>query len=242
MGEVGEGGGDCFDRWAGRRVGVEHVGQKGAERSADRLARLRRAALEAEVQRRGQRPQVGRRAHARRPERGGDAEPRQHGPSRGREDDGGRLDVAVDDPHPVRRAQRREQVHRDAGDLHRGKGMAFEDGLLEGGTLGKVDDQPGTAVLDDHLVDGLDRGVAESGDQADLAPDRAAQVSAGCGVRRESYLSDPDVAAHEVVGGEPERPGAQGVQQPIASGQPALAVHGDFSVQPRAARQHDSGL
>ncbi|MBB3728151.1 hypothetical protein FHR33_004011 [Nonomuraea dietziae] len=146
------------------------------------------------------------------------------------------------DPHPVHRAQRRDEVHRDAGDLHGREWAAFEDRLLEGGALGEVDDQPGAPVLDDHLVDGLDRGVAEPCDESDLAADRAAQVPAGGGVGREPYLPDSDVAAHEIVGGEPERSVAQGVQQPIASGQPALAVHRGFSVQPRAARQHDSGL
>ncbi len=221
---------------------MKHVGQQRAQRPADRLPRLGRAALEPEVERRGQRPQVRGRPDPWGPERGGDAEARQHRPTGRREDDRGRLDVAVYDPDPVDGAQRRYQVHADPGDLDGWERVPFKDRLLQRASLGKVDDQPWRAVLDDHLVDRLDGGVPEPGDQPDLAPYRAAQLPAGRGVGREPYLSDPDVAAHQVVGGEPEGPGAQGVQQPIASGQPALAVHGDISVQTRAATQHDSGL
>ncbi|GAA3028793.1 hypothetical protein GCM10017559_64070 [Streptosporangium longisporum] len=79
------------------------------------------------------------------------------------------LDVAVEHPLRVGRAQRPQQVGPDLGDQARRERTLLLDHLLQGARLDELHDDPGAAVLDDGVVDGGDRGVADAGGRTTLA-------------------------------------------------------------------------
>lgn len=219
---------------------------------------MRRQALDGEVEGRAERPQIGggSAALAAQPFGGGvvgrvdqvagapggdlavddgEAEVGEDRSARPGEEDVGRLDVAVHHPGGMGGGERAENAHADPGRLVDRQRMPIADGPFQGRARQSLHDEPGPLLLDDHVVDGDDRGMLEPGGQVGL-PERGGVgllPSDGVEVRREPYLLDRHVTAERLVGGKPDRARpalGEGVEQPVAACQhssvdPAHPVH-----------------
>ena len=83
------------------------------------------------------------------------------------------LEVAVQDPRGVGRAERAREVAPDLGDLVRREGTAPVEAVLERAALDQIEDQVGDPRLFPRVVDGDHVGVAELRERATLAEEAA---------------------------------------------------------------------
>ena len=120
----------------------------------------------------------------------------------GVEEDVGRLDVAMDDPGPVRGRQRPGELGTELGGTLRRHGSPLADGAGEGWSVDVLHDQPRQAVVVDDVVDGDDVGVVQRGGAARLLPGRPTLCPVLTGEAVD--LLEGHLAVEHPVAGEPD--------------------------------------
>ncbi len=131
----------------------------------------------------------------------GDAEVRQQHPPIGRQQDVGRLDVAMDEAGTVGLVERARNRRADVDGELRTEALLTVEQLAEALAVDELHHHGLAAVVLEHVVDGDDVGVVQPGDGDRFAPEPFGDHGIGGEVRLEPLDGDPAVELD--VGGDP---------------------------------------